>query len=63
MSRLDKLITIIETGSSPSIKLTAANQIGQIAGLRVRDNTTSIDNYVGTEGEWNEALTLIAKVR
>lgn len=59
MSRLDKLIQIIETGSTPSIKQTAAKQLGQISKLSVGND----DGYVGVEGEWIEAVRLIFKVR
>ncbi|EOR00991.1 hypothetical protein E3P92_00420 [Wallemia ichthyophaga] len=58
MSRLDKLIQIIETGSTPSIKQTAAKQLGQISKLSVGND----DGYVGVEGEWIEAVRLIFKI-
>ncbi|KAK4051936.1 TATA-binding protein-associated factor mot1 [Microbotryomycetes sp. JL201] len=35
MSRLDRLIVLLETGSTPSVRLTAARQLGQLAGVRV----------------------------
>ncbi|KAK4058278.1 TATA-binding protein-associated factor mot1 [Microbotryomycetes sp. JL221] len=35
MSRLDRLILLLETGSTPSVRLTAARQLGQLAGVRV----------------------------
>ncbi|UZJ56627.1 hypothetical protein CBS101457_005947 [Exobasidium rhododendri] len=35
-SRLDRLVTLLDTGSTPSIRATAARQLGQIAALRVR---------------------------
>lgn len=58
MSRLDKLIQIIETGSSLSIKQTAAKQIGQISKFNVGND----ENYIGLDGEWVEAVRLIYKV-
>lgn len=59
MSRLDKLIQIIDTGSTPSIKQTAAKQLGQISRLSVGND----ERYVGVDGEWIEAVRLIFKVR
>ncbi|TIC01506.1 hypothetical protein E3Q18_00684 [Wallemia mellicola] len=58
MSRLDKLIQIIETGSSLSIKQTAAKQIGQISKFNVGND----ENYIGLDGEWVEAVRLIYKI-
>ncbi|GAA6059472.1 hypothetical protein JCM10212_005411 [Sporobolomyces blumeae] len=40
-SRLDRLILLLDTGSTPSVRLTAARQLGQLAGTRVSHPSTS----------------------
>ncbi|KAM0788287.1 hypothetical protein ACM66B_001433 [Microbotryomycetes sp. NB124-2] len=40
MSRLDRLIVLLESGSTPSVRLTAARQLGQLAGVRVAHAST-----------------------
>lgn len=78
--RLDRLILLLDTGSTPSVRLTAARQLGAIAGTRVshpstdshghayvkaEDSTvaTSDNIWRGVEGEWNEVIGLVARVR
>lgn len=75
-TRLDRLVSLLDIGTSPSIRATAASQLGQIAALRVRGNsTTAVGDapsaqregeaaavYHGVEGEWNEVLALLARV-
>ncbi|GAA5886029.1 hypothetical protein JCM5296_007067 [Sporobolomyces johnsonii] len=39
-SRLDRLILLLDTGSTPSVRLTAARQLGAIAGTRVSHPST-----------------------
>lgn len=65
-------MSLLDIGSSPAIRSTAATQLGQMAALRVRGASTAQDGnaptdrptegYRGTDGEWNEALTLVARV-
>lgn len=38
--RLDRLISLLDTGSTPSVRLTAARQLGAIAGQRVAHPST-----------------------
>lgn len=40
-TRLDRLITLLESGSTPAIRATAARQLGQIAAVRVRGESVS----------------------
>ena len=40
-TRLDRLVTLLDTGSTPAIRATAAKQIGQIAALRIRGQSTA----------------------
>ncbi len=97
-TRLDRLISLLETGSTAAVKQTAAQQLGQIAALRVRGTAGSgtdqhataapstapsaakkesspapasseaenasdkSASYVGIDGDWHEALYLLAKV-
>lgn len=71
-TRLDRLVSLLDIGSSPAIRATAATQLGQMAALRVRGASTAQEGhthadkpdegYRGTDGEWNEALTLVARV-
>ena len=76
-TRLDRLVSLLDIGSSSLIRTTAATQLGQIAALRVRGASTSNESlsstsapdsdtfrtvYRGTDGEWNEVLTLLARV-
>ncbi|KAL4398867.1 TATA-binding protein-associated factor Mot1 [Malassezia pachydermatis] len=74
-TRLDRLVSLLDIGSSSAIRMTAATQLGQMAALRVRGASTAHDNasssvdadtinasYRGVDGEWNEVLTLLARV-
>ena len=114
-TRLDRLVTLLSSGSTPAIRATAARQLGQIAAVRVRsgeqqsrgrqhttqqqqaaipsvkteedddedkkwigttDNSDTIDQtsnthttiddsastYRGIEGDWDQAIFLIARV-
>ena len=63
-------MSLLDIGSSPAIRSTAATQLGQMAALRVRGASTAqegsapapTEGYRGTDGEWNEALMLLARV-
>ncbi|SCV74101.1 BQ2448_6533 [Microbotryum intermedium] len=74
-SRLDRLIQLFETGSTASVRLTAARQLGQIAGTRVAHPSVKAEidsnNHIsgeevslwrGVDGEWNEVIQLVARV-
>ncbi|WFD29083.1 TATA-binding protein-associated factor mot1 [Malassezia sp. CBS 17886] len=74
-TRLDRLVSLLDIGSSQSIRSTAATQLGQIAALRVRGASTSADvasvsdatqppggTYRGVDGEWSEVVSLLARV-
>lgn len=49
MFRLDRLILLLETGSTPSVRLTAARQLGAIAGTRVSHPSST--RTVGVKSE------------
>ncbi|GAA6002172.1 hypothetical protein JCM10207_003108 [Rhodosporidiobolus poonsookiae] len=83
-SRLDRLILLLDTGSTPSVRLTAARQLGAIASTRVVHPSTDSHGHAsvttdvklegeakralketiwrGTDGEWNEVMSLVARV-
>lgn len=74
-SRLDRLILLLDTGATPSVRLTAARQLGAIANVRVSHPSarpTAADAlpepetdtlWRGVEGEWAEVIALVARVR
>ncbi len=39
-TRLDRLVSLLDTGSTPAIRATAAKQLGQIAAVRIRGQST-----------------------
>ncbi|GAA5884682.1 hypothetical protein JCM6882_005348 [Rhodosporidiobolus microsporus] len=45
MSRLDRLILLLDTGSTSSVRLTAARQLGAIAGTRVSHPSTDAHGH------------------
>lgn len=75
-TRLDRLVSLLDIGSSAAIRTTAATQLGQMAALRVRGASTAqdaqtggassadpaSDTYRGAEGEWGEVMALLARV-
>lgn len=40
-TRLDRLVSLLDTGSTPAIRATAAKQLGQIAAVRIRGQSTA----------------------
>ncbi|KAI5477115.1 hypothetical protein MNV49_006843 [Pseudohyphozyma bogoriensis] len=69
MSRLDRLLLLLDTGSTPSVRLTAARQLAQLAAIRVAHpssstSTSTNDNGVwrGIEGEWNEVVAIVQRI-
>ncbi|GAA5967385.1 hypothetical protein JCM11641_000529 [Rhodosporidiobolus odoratus] len=85
-SRLDRLILLLDTGSTSSIRLTAARQLGAIAGTRISHPSSNLKAQAaaqsevkseggtelgtgsqegiwrGVDGEWNEVMSLVARV-
>lgn len=70
-TRLDRLVSLLDIGSSQSIRSTAAVQLGQIAALRVRGASTAETKdgaanpaapYRGVEGEWAEVTSLLSRI-
>ncbi|PWN51876.1 hypothetical protein IE53DRAFT_31699 [Violaceomyces palustris] len=47
-TRLDRLVSLLDTGSTPAIRATAAKQLGQIAGLRIRGQSTASSSSSAT---------------
>lgn len=77
-TRLDRLLLLLDTGSTPSIRLTAARQLGQIAAQTVQHSSVShvpcsssaptIGSsanqcyWRGVDGEWNEIVNLLGRI-
>ncbi|GAA6037551.1 hypothetical protein NBRC10512_002557 [Rhodotorula toruloides] len=61
--RLDRLILLLDTGSTPSVRLTAARQLGAIAGTRVAHPSTNSHGHasVGTDVKLEEGMTGASK--
>lgn len=66
MDRLDRLLLLLSTGSTPAVRQTAARQLGSIAAQRIARPSTSAATgnalYRGLDGEWNEIINLLVKV-
>lgn len=63
--RLDRLLLLLSTGSTPIVRQTAAKQLGSIAAQRIaRPSTSNASSaiYHGLDGEWNEIINLLVKV-
>ncbi|EGG04881.1 uncharacterized protein MELLADRAFT_116969 [Melampsora larici-populina 98AG31] len=73
-TRLDRLLLLLDTGSTPSVRVTAARQLGQIAAQTIQHasalaatsapSATSINipDWRGIDGEWNEIVNLLSRV-
>lgn len=63
-TRLDRLLNLLSTGQTPSVRLTAAQQLGAIAGQRIQHgHQNEVDKtYRGTEGNWQEVAGLLHKL-
>jgi TATA-binding protein-associated factor len=67
-NRLDRLLLLLSTGSTPVVRQTAAKQLGGIAAQCIARPSTSaagasISNvYHGLDGEWSEVVNLLVKV-
>lgn len=57
---------LLSTGSTPTVRQTAAKQLGSIAAQRIARPSTSAATgtalYRGLDGEWNEIINLLVKV-
>ena len=74
--RLDRLLVLLDLGSSPSIRETAARQIAQFAAKNVAKDagadfvlqdagpsaSTSTAVWQGTSSEWNDVMAVVGKV-
>ena len=71
--RLDRLLVLLDSGSSPAIRETAARQIAQFAAKNVAKDagvfqdaslapSTSTAIWQGTSSEWNDVMAVVGKV-
>lgn len=65
--RLDRLLLLLSTGSTPLVRQTAAQQLGTVAGQRIQRGTAASSSastsvYRGLDGEWAEVVNLLVKV-
>ena len=71
---LDRLLLLLDTGSSSAIRETAARQIAQIAAKNVAKDagadivfkdlpSTSTHVWQGTSAEWADVMKVVGKVR
>ncbi|KAI6111007.1 hypothetical protein F5141DRAFT_1111960 [Pisolithus sp. B1] len=70
-SRLDRLLLLLDTGSSPSVRNTAAKQLAQLAAksvisdIPVEDDiksTSRLHATVGDSSAWSELLAVVARI-
>ncbi|TDL27615.1 SNF2 chromatin remodeling protein [Rickenella mellea] len=69
-SRLDRLLILLDTGSSTSVRTTAAKQLAQLAAKSVRsdvggdDDVTKYRQHVSSvdPAEWAELMSVVARV-
>lgn len=70
-SRLDRLLLLLDTGSSPSVRNTAAKQLAQLAAksvisdIPVEDDIKSSSRLHATVGDssaWSELLAVVARI-
>ncbi|PLW56210.1 hypothetical protein PCANC_02036 [Puccinia coronata f. sp. avenae] len=77
-TRLDRLLLLLETGSSPSVRLTAARQLGQIAAQTIQHSSVSFVSstsltpsvgpsvtqfdWRGVDGQWQEIVNLLGRI-
>ncbi|GAA5936334.1 DNA-binding ATPase [Sporobolomyces koalae] len=52
-SRLDRLVLLLDTGTTPSVRLTAARQLGQLAGTRIAHPSSAqvLSDQIKSESE------------
>jgi len=63
-TRLDRLLNLLSTGANASTRQTAATQLGSIAAQRVAHSSrpSTLANWRGSDGEWNQVSSLLARV-
>ncbi|KAI9628654.1 hypothetical protein H4Q26_018006 [Puccinia striiformis f. sp. tritici PST-130] len=77
-TRLDRLLLLLDTGSTPSVRLTAARQLGQIAAQTIQHSSVSVltsssltpnvgpsttqSDWRGVDGEWQEIVNLLGRI-
>ncbi|WAQ86176.1 hypothetical protein PtA15_6A808 [Puccinia triticina] len=77
-SSIDRLLLLLDTGSTPSVRLTAARQLGQIAAQTIQHSSTSFvsstsltpnvgpsitqADWRGVDGEWQEIVNLLSRI-
>ncbi|KAI9618039.1 hypothetical protein KEM48_006979 [Puccinia striiformis f. sp. tritici PST-130] len=75
---LDRLLLLLDTGSTPSVRLTAARQLGQIAAQTIQHSSVSVltsssltpnvgpsttqSDWRGVDGEWQEIVNLLGRI-
>ena len=71
-NRLDRLLLLLDTGSSPSVRSTAAKQLAQLAVKSVITDVAFVEEDIKTvrqniafkdEQAWSELLAVLARVR
>lgn len=72
MNRLDRLLLLLDTGSSTSVRSTAAKQLAQLAVKSVITDVAFVEEDIKTvrqnvafkdEQAWSELLAVLARVR
>ena len=69
--RLDRLLLLLDTGSSTSVRNTAAKQLAQLAAKSVIGDVTTEDDIknrtqhvsLGDPSAWAELMAVVARVR
>lgn len=71
-SRLDRLLLLLDTGSSTSVKTTAAKQLAQLAVKSVTSDINLVEDDVKSNRQhvsqvdrsaWNDLMAVVARVR
>lgn len=70
-NRLDRLLLLLDTGSSASVRTTAAKQLAQLAVKSVTSDITLVEDDVKSNRQqtsqvdrsaWNELMSVVARV-
>jgi len=71
-SRLDRLLLLLDTGSSSSVRTTAAKQLAQLAVKSVTSDINLVEDDVKSNRQhvsqvdrsaWNDLMAVVARVR
>ena len=69
INRLDRLLILLDTGSSTSVRTTAAKQLAQLAAKSVRSdvggddkNTIRLHGSLDDPSAWAELMSVVARV-